>query len=82
MMTHEFNEGRILGKEKRDGGGFLAVLDDMENRLCPFIQKPFHDCYCTSTSSLYAEATIYYCGGHYRSCEIYVKNVNGKEPQG
>ena len=43
--------------------------------LCPHIQKPFENCYCTSTSSLYAEATIYYCGGNYKDCEIFAKNA-------
>ncbi len=43
--------------------------------LCPNIDKPFDDCYCISTSSLYTEATIYYCGGNYRDCEIYAKNA-------
>ncbi len=43
--------------------------------LCPNIKKPFNDCYCTSTSSLHAEATIYYCGGGYKDCEIYLKNA-------
>ena len=46
--------------------------------LCPNINKPFDNCYCTSTSSLYAEATIYYCGGNYKDCEIYVKNAEGR----
>jgi hypothetical protein len=43
--------------------------------LCPFIGKPFESCYCASTSSLYTEATIHYCGGNFKSCEIYEKNV-------
>jgi hypothetical protein len=43
--------------------------------LCPNIQKPFDNCYCASTSSLYAEATIYYCGGSYKDCEIYAKHA-------
>ncbi|MBI5640504.1 MAG: hypothetical protein HZA17_08775 [Nitrospirae bacterium] len=43
--------------------------------LCPFIMKPFDGCYCTSTSSLYTEATIFYCGGNYKQCEIYGKKL-------
>lgn len=46
--------------------------------LCPNINKPFEKCYCISTSSLYAEATIYYCGGNYKDCEIYMKNAEGR----
>jgi hypothetical protein len=82
MMTHAVNHNRIFGKEERDGGSAVTMMSDTQNRLCPFIQKPFDDCYCTSTSSLYAEATIYYCGGHYRACEIYAKNVKEKGNHG
>ncbi len=46
--------------------------------LCPNINKPFDKCYCISTSSLHAEATIYYCGGNYKDCEIYMKNAEGR----
>jgi hypothetical protein len=46
--------------------------------LCPNIHKPLDNCYCISTSSLYAEATIYYCGGNYKDCEIYAKNAEGR----
>ncbi len=47
--------------------------------LCPFIGKPFESCYCASTSSLYTEATIYYCGGNFKKCEIYEKHIGSKE---
>ena len=47
------------------------------NMLCPFLLKPFEGCYCTSTSSLYTEATIYYCGGNFEKCDIYKKNLAG-----
>lgn len=43
--------------------------------LCPNIHKPFNNCYCASTNSIYAEATIYYCGGRYKECEIYAKHA-------
>ncbi len=77
MITHEINRNLTNGKEKRDGGA-IATMNGTQSKLCPFIQEPYDDCYCTSTSSLYAEATIYFCGGHYRACEIYVKNTKGK----
>jgi len=44
--------------------------------LCPNIHEPFDNCYCVSTSSLQAEATIYYCGGSYKDCEIYAKHAD------
>ncbi len=45
------------------------------NMLCPNVHKPFEDCYCASTSSLFAEATIHYCGGRYQDCEIYARHT-------
>jgi hypothetical protein len=47
--------------------------------LCPNIHKPFDNCYCASTSSLFAEATIYYCGGSYKDCEIYAKHAKERD---
>ncbi|MHB8880183.1 MAG: hypothetical protein ACYC69_01595 [Thermodesulfovibrionales bacterium] len=44
--------------------------------VCPFVSRPFEKCYCTSTSSMVVEATIYFCGGNYKQCEIYGENVN------
>jgi hypothetical protein len=50
-----------------------------KNMLCPFLLKPFEGCYCTSTSSLYTEATIYYCGGNFEKCDIYKRYLAGQE---
>ena len=47
-----------------------------KDMLCPNIRNPFDDCYCASTSSTHAEATIHYCGGSYKDCEIYLKNLS------
>ncbi len=65
---------RYLAGERRMNENYHG-----DSVLCPYIQKPFEHCYCTSTSSLYAEATIYYCGGNYKDCEIYVKNTAPKD---
>ncbi len=46
--------------------------------FCPFINKPFEGCYCTSTSSLFTEATINYCGGNFKQCDIYGKIAGAK----
>ncbi len=81
MMTNTTNAasyGPVSGKDYRKAVS-AAAADEPQGKLCPFIQKPFDDCYCTSTSSLYAEATIYFCGGHYRACEIYAKNAKGDQ---
>ncbi len=58
--------GHTVGKKMQNGQG--------KNALCPNIRNPFDDCYCVSTSSMYAEATIHYCGGGYKDCEIYAKH--------
>ena len=50
----------------------------VKKTLCPFINKPFEGCYCISTSSLYTEATINYCGGNFKQCDIYGKIAGSK----
>ncbi len=42
-----------------------------KHSFCPFLQNPFENCYCLSTSSLYTEATVRLCGGNFEECEIY-----------
>lgn len=39
--------------------------------ICPYVKSPREDCYCFSMSSLKTHATVYYCGGNYRACEIF-----------
>lgn len=73
-------ENTYYGGEKRGSNsamekGTLHKQGKGNSMLCPNIHKPFDDCYCASTSSLYAEATIYYCGGSYKDCEIYLKHA-------
>jgi len=53
------------------------LIRPVNRTLCPFINKPFEGCYCTSTSSLCTEATINYCGGNFNKCDIYRK-IAGK----
>jgi hypothetical protein len=48
----------------------------INKRHCPFIQKPFDDCYCIKMSSLDIERTVYLCSENFEICEIY-KNGNG-----
>jgi hypothetical protein len=50
---------------------------DVSGVICPLVVKPLAGCYCTSTNSIHAEATIYYCGGHFDKCDIYVRNTGG-----
>lgn len=59
------------------------IEDIMSNSLvkrtiCPFINKPFEGCYCTSTSSLNTEAIINYCGGNFKQCDIYREIAGSK----
>jgi len=49
-----------------------------KSTLCPFVDKPFEGCYCTSTSSLHTEATINFCGGNFKQCDIYGKISGSK----
>jgi hypothetical protein len=49
-----------------------------EKRLCPFINEPFDDCYCTKMSSQDIERAVCLCGSNFETCEIY-KHGNGKD---
>ncbi len=40
-------------------------------KFCPFIKKPFDDCYCIKLTSQDVEKAVFYCGGNFESCEIY-----------
>jgi hypothetical protein len=53
---------------------------DVSGAICPFIVRPLDGCYCTSTNSIYAEATIYYCGGNFEQCDIYNRNTRSTQP--
>jgi hypothetical protein len=49
--------------------------------LCPFVQKPDAECYCSEMQSQSPETMIYYvniCGGDFKDCEIY-KRLNKNE---
>lgn len=43
--------------------------------LCPFVGRPFEECYCASTSSMVVESTILFCGGDFKKCEIYCRHI-------
>jgi hypothetical protein len=74
MMVEAIRYDEVARAKNLSREGRMSDNDEA-GALCPYIQKPFEQCYCTSTSSLYAEATIYYCGGNYKDCEIYAKNA-------
>ncbi len=81
MMTLEKRYNRTDARGRKCAMD-KKIPDPMERKtLCPNIDKPFDNCYCISTSSLYAEATIYYCGGNYKDCEIYAKNVANRSKE-
>ncbi len=50
-------------------------LNARKKRLCPYIRDPFDECYVVTMASLNTEELLYYCGGNYKECAIYKKNV-------
>lgn len=70
------NQGALM--EKNSDTGQKMLSNSVQRVLCPFINMPFEGCYCTSTSSLYTEATINFCGGNFKQCEIYGKFAGSK----
>ncbi len=48
------------------------ITEEASKRRCPRITNPpSEDCYCIKLTSQCIEMAIYYCGNHYRECEIY-----------
>jgi hypothetical protein len=47
-------------------------------KFCPFLSKPFDECYCVKMDSQNVERTVYFCGNNFETCEIY-KNVNNEK---
>jgi len=46
------------------------------NGKCPFLKKPFDDCYCTDFTTLKRWAVLQYCNSKlFRKCEIYRYNT-------
>ena len=43
---------------------------------CPFIENSFPECHCNNMSSLKADEAIYYCGGHYEECAIFIEKTS------
>jgi len=39
---------------------------------CPLINEPLPGCYCNFSSSQYVDKLLYYCGGRFLECEIYI----------
>ncbi len=51
----------------------------LSNEKCPFIHKPFGDCYCANLTSRNIESAIYFCSKYFKQCEIYIKNAQKKD---
>jgi len=73
-MTNSFDP-RLLRSEVRADSEEMALPHYSPPVLCPFVSKPFEDCYCASTSSMVVESTILFCGGEFQKCEIYCRHL-------
>ncbi len=45
-------------------------------RRCPFVKKPFDDCFCANLTSKTVESALYFCNKHYKKCEFFAKNAH------
>ncbi|MBA4373951.1 MAG: hypothetical protein C0402_13965 [Thermodesulfovibrio sp.] len=63
----------VRGNEKRMDAEDVILPHYSPPILCPFVSRPFEDCYCASTSSMVVESTILFCGGDFKKCEIYCR---------
>lgn len=73
-MTDTF-EPRPYSKEARMDAEQTALPRYSPAVLCPFVSRPFEDCYCASTSSTVVEWTILFCGGDFEKCEVYCRHT-------
>ena len=48
----------------------------INKKLCPFLNEPFDECYCSRMSSQDIERAVYLCSNNFEFCEIY-NRVNG-----
>jgi hypothetical protein len=64
-----------LSKEKKG-----EVTTMLKRDPCPFVGDPFDDCYVSNmNTSSSIDAAVYYCGGNYRECNIYLLHTEPEE---
>ena len=53
-------------------------------RHCPFVEKPFDDCFLKEMDSQNIEKAVYYCANRFKECGIYQERAvtMGKELTG
>ncbi len=44
-------------------------------KFCPLLHTPTKNCHCYNLNSWSVSATVYYCGGRYEECEIYMRRA-------
>lgn len=54
------------------------MAHQVKRKLCPFVKQPLHNCYCYNLNSKSINPAIYYCGNHYRACEIFIKETDSR----
>ncbi len=52
----------------------------INKKLCPFLDEPFDECYCSRMSSQDIERAVYLCSNNFEICEIYGRS-NGNTNQ-
>jgi hypothetical protein len=74
IMTNTFKP-RLSSNGARLDSEELSLPHYSPPVLCPFVSRPFEECYCASTSSMVVESTILFCGGDFQKCEIYGRHT-------
>lgn len=72
--TTDAFEERLRSDDTRADEEAVALPHYSPPVLCPFVSRPFEECYCASTSSMVVESTILFCGGDFQKCEIYCRH--------
>ena len=50
----------------------------MNRQVCPFVERPFEECFCYSLSSSQVRQALHFCACHFQECFIYMKKSAGQ----
>jgi hypothetical protein len=59
----------------KDGGKSALSGNSKTTRHCPFLKKPFADCFCLDMDSQKTFGVLDYCQANFENCEIYQRII-------
>lgn len=56
-----------------------VLFPDRQTGICPFVTKPFCECYCFAINSFKIPLVLHLCGKNYRECSLYKQHASDKQ---